>query len=91
MVPPKQRAPSSESIHVTNLRHSQHLLVDSLERIHALLKVDVVGWEFGLQSQHGQPLVPSLVAKQAQRRQEAINAHLVLSLTQLLLGVLEGA
>lgn len=36
-------------------------------------------------------LFPSLVAKQAQRRQEAINAHLVLSLAQLLLGVLEGA
>lgn len=35
-------------------------------------------------------LFPSLVAKQAQRRQEAINAHLVLSLAQLLLGVLEG-
>lgn len=29
-------------------RHSQHLLVNLLQGIDTLLKVDVVGWELGL-------------------------------------------
>jgi len=65
------------------LRDGQHLLVHLLQRIDAQLQVDVVGRELGLQER-----VPSATVE---RETESFpSSHLIIGLTKLFLGVLEG-
>ena len=75
-----------------DLRDGKHLLVNSLERIDALLQINIVWWELGLLSHHDdQPSArqPSPSSHRPVGPSIPTATNLVFGLAKLLLGILE--
>jgi hypothetical protein len=74
-----------------DLRDGKHLLVHRLERIDALLQIDIVWWELGLLPSHHGDQPSARQPSPSSDRPVGRSTHLVFGLAKLLLSVLEGA